>query len=114
MLRLEPRGERSRLWTYASPLLALTLTIIVAAIIFTMLGKDPLESLYVFLVGPLIKSSGLPELFVKAAPLIMIGVGLSIGFRANVWNIGAEGQFTLGAIFAGWAGLTFRTRRPSC
>src|SRR6185436_5803756 len=65
------------------------------------------ESLYVFLVAPLVSSSGLPELFVKAAPLILIGVGLSLGFRANVWNIGAEGQFTLGAIFAGGLALTF-------
>jgi simple sugar transport system permease protein len=106
MLRLEPRGQRSKLWTYASPLLALALTVITSAIIFSVLGKDPLESLYVFLVAPLVSSSGLPELFVKAAPLILIGVGLSLGFRANVWNIGAEGQYTLGAIFAAGLALT--------
>lgn len=106
MFRLEPRGQRSRLWTYASPVLALALTVITSAIIFSALGKDPLESLYVFLVAPLVSSSGLPELFVKAAPLILIGVGLSLGFRANVWNIGAEGQYTLGAIFAGGLALT--------
>ena len=47
MLRLEPRGERSRLWSYASPLLALALTVVTSAIIFAVLGKDPLESLYV-------------------------------------------------------------------
>jgi general nucleoside transport system permease protein len=105
MFRLEPRGERSELWTYASPLLALGLTVVVSAIIFSVLGKDPLESLYVFLVSPLTSATGLPELLVKAGPLIMIGVGLSIGFRANVWNIGAEGQFTLGAIFAAWLAL---------
>ena len=107
MLRLEPRGERSRLWTYASPLLALALTIVTSAIIFSVLGKDPLESLYVFLIAPLVSSTGLPELFVKAAPLILIGVGLSLGFRANVWNIGAEGQYTLGAIFAAGLGLAY-------
>ncbi len=107
LLRLEPRGAQSKLWTYASPVLAMALTVIVSAIIFSVLGKDPLESLYVFLVAPLVSSSGLPELFVKAAPLILIGVGLSLGFRANVWNIGAEGQFTLGAIFAGGLALSF-------
>src|SRR5215475_12363875 len=106
LLRLEPRGQRSRLWTYASPLLALALTVVTSAVIFSVLGKDPLESLYVFLVSPLASESSLPELFVKAAPLILIGVGLSLGFRANVWNIGAEGQYTLGAIFA--AGLALR------
>ena len=107
MLRLEPRGERSRLWTYASPLLALALTIVTSAIIFGVLGQDPLEALYVFLVSPLTSLSQLSELLVKAAPLILIGVGLSFGFRANVWNIGAEGQYTLGAIFAGWVALNF-------
>jgi simple sugar transport system permease protein len=107
LLRLEPRGAQSRLWTYASPILAMVLTIIASAIIFSVLGKDPLESLYVFLVAPLVSSSSLPELFVKAAPLILIGVGLSLGFRANVWNIGAEGQYTLGAIFAGGLALAY-------
>jgi ABC-type uncharacterized transport system permease subunit len=107
LLRLEPRGQRSHLWTYASPLLALALTVVTSAIIFSVLGKDPLESLHVFLVSPLTSATGLPELFVKAAPLILIGVGLSLGFRANVWNIGAEGQYTLGAIFAGGLALRF-------
>ena len=107
MLRLEPRGAHSKLWTYASPVLAMALTVVTSAIIFSVLGKDPLESLYVFLVAPLVSSSGLPELFVKAAPLILIGVGLSLGFRANVWNIGAEGQYTLGAIFAGGLALGY-------
>ncbi|HEY3148693.1 MAG TPA: ABC transporter permease, partial [Dongiaceae bacterium] len=107
LLRLEPRGQRSRLWTYASPLLALGLTVITSAVIFSVLGKDPLESLYVFLISPLTSETGLPELFVKAAPLILIGVGLSLGFRANVWNIGAEGQYTLGAIFAAGVALRF-------
>ncbi|HNB29086.1 MAG TPA: ABC transporter permease, partial [Alphaproteobacteria bacterium] len=107
MLRLEPRGAHSKLWTYASPVLAMALTVVASAIIFSVLGKDPLQSLYVFLVAPLVSSSGLPELFVKAAPLILIGVGLSLGFRANVWNIGAEGQYTLGAIFAGGLALSY-------
>src|SRR5215475_3190558 len=107
LLRLEPRGQRSRLWTYASPLLALALTVVASAIIFSVLGKDPLESLYVFLVSPLTSATGLPELFVKAAPLIPIAVGLSLGFRANVWNIGAEGQYTLGAIAGGGLALAF-------
>lgn len=107
LLRLEPRGQRSRLWTYASPLLALALTVVTAAIIFAVLDKDPLQSLYVYLVSPLTSATGLPELFVKAAPLILIGVGLSLGFRANVWNIGAEGQYTLGAIFAGGLALSY-------
>ncbi len=104
-LRLEPRGQRSALWTYGSPVLALLLTVVTAGLIFAVLGRAPVEALYTFLVAPLTSANGLSELFVKAAPLILIGVGLSLGFRANVWNIGAEGQFILGAIFGGGLAL---------
>jgi general nucleoside transport system permease protein len=107
LLRLEPRGERSRRWTYASPILALALTVVTAGIIFAILGKDPLESLRVIWLDPLASKRGLSELWVKASPLILIGVGLSLGFRANVWNIGAEGQFLMGAIFASGVALAF-------
>src|SRR6185369_7977056 len=99
--KLESRGQRSALWTYASPVLAILLTVLTAGIIFAAMGHDPVTALYTFLVAPLTTANGLAELCVKAGPLILIAVGLSLGFRANVWNIGAEGQFTLGAIFAG-------------
>ncbi|HEX9449263.1 MAG TPA: ABC transporter permease, partial [Dongiaceae bacterium] len=104
-LKLDSRGQRSALWTYASPVLALILTVITAGGIFALMGHDPGTALYTFLVAPIVTATGLAELCVKAAPLILIGVGLSLGFRANVWNIGAEGQFTLGAIFAGGLAL---------
>jgi simple sugar transport system permease protein len=97
-IRLEPRGERSLLWTVASPVVAIALTVIAAGAIFGLLGRSPGEALYTFLVAPLVSDNGPPELLVKAAPLILIGVGLSLGFRAGVWNIGAEGQYILGAI----------------
>src|SRR5262245_59543992 len=100
-LKLESRGQHSVLWVFASPLLAIALTIVTAGVIFVLMGHDPGAALYTFLIAPLVSASGLAELCVKAAPLILIAVGLSLGFRANVWNIGAEGQFTLGAIFAG-------------
>ncbi len=105
LIRLEPRGRRSLAWAYRSPLLALVLTLITAAVIFALLGKDPLVSLYTFFVSPLVSATGRPELLVKAAPLVLIAVGLSLGFRANVWNIGAEGQYTIGAIAGGGIGL---------
>src|SRR5215813_3207547 len=105
LIRLEPRGRRSTRWAYGSPLLALVLTLVTAAIIFALLGKDPLLSLYTFFVSPLASATGRPELLVKAAPLVLIAVGLSLGFRANVWNIGAEGQYTIGAICGGGIGL---------
>ena len=102
-----PRGERSRIWTYASPLLAIALTLVTAAIVFAVLGKAPLEALRVMWLDPLLGKRGFSELFIKASPLIMIAVGLSLGFRANVWNIGAEGQYIMGAIFATGVALFF-------
>jgi general nucleoside transport system permease protein len=105
LIRLEPRGRRSLAWAYGSPLLALALTLITTAVIFAMLGEDPLVSLYTFFISPLVSTNGQAELFVKAAPLVLIAVGLSLGFRANVWNIGAEGQYTIGAITGGGIGL---------
>jgi simple sugar transport system permease protein len=106
-IRLEPRGARSRLWTAASPLVAIALTVIVAGAIFALLGREPGGALYTFLIAPLTTDNGPPELLVKAAPLILIGVGLSLGFRAGVWNIGAEGQYILGAICGGGLGIAF-------
>jgi simple sugar transport system permease protein len=106
-VRLEPRGAQSALWAALSPVLALLLTVIGAGAIFAVLGRSPGAALYTFLVAPLLTPTGVPELFVKAAPLILIGVGLALGFRANVWNIGAEGQFNLGAVCGGALGLAF-------
>ncbi len=106
-LRLEPRGARSRVWTWGSPVLALALALVTAAIIFALLGAPPGRSLYTYFIAPLTSPTGRPELLVKAAPLILIAIGLSLGFRANVWNIGAEGQYTLGAIAGGGLALWF-------
>jgi ABC-type uncharacterized transport system permease subunit len=88
-------------------LLALLLTLITTGIIFAILGKSPGAALYTFFVKPLVAEGSLPELLVKAAPLVLIGVGLSLGFRANVWNIGAEGQYTIGALAGGGLALAF-------
>ena len=107
LLRLEPRGHHSIFWTYASPLVALALTLLASALVFEILGRDPGLALYTFFIKPLVSPGSLPELLVKASPLILIGTGLSLGFRANVWNIGAEGQYTLGALAGGGLALLF-------
>jgi general nucleoside transport system permease protein len=105
LLKLEPRPEPSRLMAYASPLFALAITTILSVILFAALGKDPLKGLEMFFVQPLKNARALSEIAIKATPLLLIGLGLSVSFRANVWNIGAEGQFILGAIFAGGVAL---------
>ena len=95
---LELRPEQSRTMAVVSPLIAIALTVIAGGIIFAASGLDPLHALYIYFVEPLTSLWSLEELVVKTTPLVLIGVGLAVCFRANLWNIGAEGQFTAGAI----------------
>ncbi len=109
MLRLEARPQPSKLMSLASPVIALAITAILAALLFAALGKDPLRSLGVFFVEPLSGQRAVAEVLLKATPLIVIALGLAACYRANVWNIGAEGQFLLGALTGGGAALWLTT-----
>ncbi|HEY5322049.1 MAG TPA: ABC transporter permease [Caldimonas sp.] len=100
MLRLEQRPEPSKAMSIASPLLALAITVVIGTILFVLLGKDPLRGLAVFFVEPVKSAYALSELAMKATPLLLVALGLAVCFRSNVWNIGAEGQFVVGAIAA--------------
>jgi ABC-type uncharacterized transport system permease subunit len=105
MMRLEARPQPSNLMSLASPLLALAITVVVGVGLFVLLGKDPVKGLQVFFVEPVKSLYALSELSVKATPLILIALGLAVCYRSNVWNIGAEGQFILGALCAGWVAM---------
>jgi ABC-type uncharacterized transport system permease subunit len=105
MLRLEVRPQPSRLWSLASPLLALAITVLIGVALFQVLGKDPLRGLQVFFWEPIKSGYAISELLVKATPLLIIALGLAVCFRSNVWNIGAEGQYIIGAVFAGGVAL---------
>lgn len=113
MLRLETRGEVSRFWTFASPVLALSITVLVGVALFLALGKDPLKGLEVFFWLPIRNGYAWGELLVKATPLLLIALGLAVCFRANVWNIGAEGQYVLGAICASGVALGASAQSPA-
>jgi simple sugar transport system permease protein len=106
-LVLEKRAERSTFIAVASPLIAIALTLVTMAILFAILGKNPIAALIVYFIDPLTDSYSLQELVVKATPLVMIAVGLSLCYIANIWNIGAEGQFIIGAVCGSW--LAVRT-----
>ncbi|MBK0391877.1 ABC transporter permease [Ramlibacter algicola] len=105
MIRLEVRPETSRFWSIGSPVLALLLTVLIGVVLFTALGKDPVRALQVFFWEPVKSGYAIGELAVKATPLLLIALGLAVCFRSNVWNIGAEGQFIVGAIVAGGVAL---------
>ena len=105
MLKLEPRPQASRWWSYGSPVLALAITVLLGVVLFMALGKDPVRALLVFFWEPIKTPYAIGELMVKTTPLLLIALGLAVCFRSNVWNIGAEGQFVIGAVTAGGVAL---------
>lgn len=109
MIRLEKRPSPSAFWQWATPVLAVILTMIAGGIMFALLGKNPVEAIRTIFWDPLFNEQfaaySRPQLLVKAGPLILIAVGLSLGFKAGIWNIGAEGQYIMGAIFGAGVGL---------
>jgi simple sugar transport system permease protein len=107
LFRIEQRPEPSATMRVAAPIIATVLTLIVGAVMFAALGHDPMATFKAFFITPLADLNGVSEWLLKASPLVLIGCGLAIGFRANVWNIGAEGQFVVGAIAATGVGLFY-------
>lgn len=108
MIMLEKRANPSQVWTFATPVLAVVLTMIVGGILFAALGKNPFVTIRTIFLDPLFSEFAWfyrPQLMIKGAPLVLIAIGLSFGFRAGVWNIGAEGQYIMGAIFGAAVGL---------
>ena len=105
LLRLEPRAEASRRARVLAPFLAAALTLVCGGVLFAGLGYDPLVAFHAFFIKPVSSLYGLGEVALKASPLLLIALGLAVGFRANVWNIGAEGQLTMGAIAGGGVAL---------
>ena len=107
MITLSPRNNPSPWLVIISPAIAIAATILIGALIFSATGYNAAESLYQFFISPLSRFDRVTELVVKACPLIIIGIGLTFCYRANIWNIGAEGQFIIGALAAGAFALQF-------
>src|SRR5260221_14593263 len=110
-LRLVPRVQPSRAMVFVAPLLAVAMTLLVGLAMFAWLGQNPFKAFRVFCVDPVSDMSGISELLLKASPLCLIALGLAVGFRASIWNIGAEGQMYMGGIFA--TGLAIYFHEPS-
>lgn len=110
MISLVARPEPSRAFSLAAPVLAVLATMAFGGLLFALLGKDPVEAIKTIFWEPLFGEFAFfyrPQLLIKGAPLVLIAIGLSLGFKAGIWNIGAEGQYIMGALFGGGAGLAF-------
>lgn len=110
MIALERRAAASQFWLWATPVVAVVLTMVFGGLMFAALGKNPFEVIRTIFWDPLFGEFAWylrGQLLVKAGPLILIAIGLSLGFRAGIWNIGAEGQYIMGAIVGAAVGLAF-------
>src|SRR5690606_28433873 len=109
LMRIEliKRPQQSVLFSMLSPIIALALTVIAGSLLFAALGKNPVDVLYFYFIDPLRETWSLHELAIKASPLILIAVGLAVCFASNNWNIGAEGQFIMGAIAGSFLPVVF-------
>jgi len=110
MFQLEARPQVSKTWVVLTPILAVVATMIAGGLLFAMMGKDPVKAIQLIFWDPVFgqfASYSRPQLLVKAGPLILIAIGLSLGFRAAIWNIGAEGQYIIGAICGASVALAF-------
>jgi simple sugar transport system permease protein len=92
---------------FASPLIAAVAMLATGSLLFSFLGQEPLHAFYVYFIKPASTAYGVGELLLKATPLTLCGVGLALGFRASVWNIGADGQLTMGAVAGSCVALYF-------
>ncbi|MCO6186040.1 ABC transporter permease [Rhizobium sp. L1K21] len=108
-IKLEKRPEPSRLMIFVTPLLSVLLTMIIGIIVFDAMGISGFKAVVDIFLTPLLQSYKWQDVAVKAAPLIIIALGLSIGNRAEVWNIGAEGQYIIGALCAAGVGIAAGT-----
>src|SRR5579871_2667827 len=104
-IRLEKRLAPSRFMQAATPVAAVLLTMLLGAIIFELIGYDGPHAIYETFITPIVAPYKWQDVLTKAAPLIIIALGLSLGNQAKIWNIGAEGQYILGAV--GGAGVAF-------
>ena len=99
---LSPRTNRSPLMDGLAPILAFVVAVAIGGIVVAAMGRSPAAAFVTYFVAPLSEVWSLQEVALKAAPLALIAIGLAFCFRANVWNIGAEGQFVVGGLFGGW------------
>ena len=105
--KIVSRAQSSNIMNIFAPIIAVILTLITGSIIFSIMGFNPFFALHTFFISPISTTYGISELLVKATPLALIATGLAFCFKNNIYNIGAEGQLTMGAIFGGGIGIYF-------
>ena len=97
-MRLERRPHRSLVFVVLAPLAAIVAALAISGVLIAIAGANVLEAYWQILVGAFGTRLGITETLTRATPLMLTGLAAAVAFRARLWNIGAEGQFYLGAI----------------
>ena len=108
-IKLEKRREPSLAMLVVTPIASVLLTMLIGIVVFDLVGINGFKAVVDIFLSPLLASYKWQDVAVKAAPLILIALGLAVGNRAQVWNIGAEGQYVIGALCAAGVGIAFGT-----
>lgn len=107
MLRLEKRLEKSPFTNITVPFFSILFAFLVGAVFLTLGGYDPIKVYTMIFDGAFGSSYGISETLVKAIPLMLCSLGVAVAFKMKLWNIGAEGQFYVGAMFASYIALFY-------
>ncbi len=108
-LKLEKRREASVAMLVATPIASVLLTMLIGMVVFDLIGINGTKAVVDIFLSPILATYKWQDVALKAAPLVIIALGLSMGNRAQVWNIGAEGQYVIGALSAAGVGIAFGT-----
>ena len=108
-ITLEKRREPSLAMLVVTPVASVILTMLIGIVVFDLIGINGFRAVVDIFLSPILASYKWQDVALKAAPLVIIALGLSMGNRAQVWNIGAEGQYVIGALCAAGVGVGFGT-----
>ena len=100
MIRFEPRANPGPVLTYGVPVIAAAIAILLAAIPLALADAPIIKAYGLMISGAFGSVFSISEMLTRATPLILTGLAAAIAFRAKLWNIGAEGHFLMGALWA--------------
>lgn len=112
-IQFEKRTDQNKFLNFLIPLISFLLALLFNALILILFGIDPLQAYAVMVKGSLGSTYAITETLVKAIPLMLTGLGVSIAFHMHFWNIGAEGQLAMGGIAAAFVALFLQDAIPS-
>ncbi|MDK2785949.1 MAG: ral nucleoside transport system permease protein [Thermotoga sp.] len=104
---------KGRIWAFLVPFFSVVIALLIAAVVIVLIGQNPVIAYKAMIEGAFGDLQALADTIIKTTPLILTGLAVGFGFRAGIFNIGAEGQMIMGAILATVVGMNMRGVPPS-